>query len=195
MGGQRGPKPLPANVHLLHGNPSKKTAFDLHVEFQPEVELPDCPPWLWPEAKKEWKRLGPVLVENGLISKVDRAAFTLYCQTWSMYVWATKRMTAAMNAAEKARQSAEEKGEVWSGGDGFQIPTSNGNFTYSPYWVAANKASDQVDKFLQSFGLSPSSRARVSVSNNRQAELFGRDGAPAQSEATEPKVKDPWNEL
>ena len=49
--GARGPKPLPANVHLLRSNPSKKSLDDLFNEFNPEVEIPDAPSWMWPEAK------------------------------------------------------------------------------------------------------------------------------------------------
>ena len=35
----------------------------------------------------------------------------------------------------------------------------------------AKQAAEQVDKFLASFGLSPSSRSRVTTSDNRQAPL------------------------
>ena len=50
--GARGPRALPANVHVLRGNPSKKSVGDLMGEFQPEVEIPGAPSWLWAEAKK-----------------------------------------------------------------------------------------------------------------------------------------------
>lgn len=170
--GDRGPKPLPSNVHQLRGNPSKKPQISLLDEFSPDVDIPDCPPWLWAEAKKEWKRITPELERYGLISKIDRAALTLYCQAWSEYVWAKKQLAKKMAEAAKAAEEAEKNGKVYTGGDGFMLPTPNGSFTYSPYWVAANKAADQVDKFLQSFGLSPSSRSRVSVSSNRQGTLF-----------------------
>ena len=51
--GARGPKPLPANVHLLRGNPSKLSNADLVDALQPEVEIPNCPRHLLPEARKE----------------------------------------------------------------------------------------------------------------------------------------------
>jgi len=50
--GLRGPKALPANVHLLRNNPSKKPLASLFDEFRPEVDIPKVPPWLWAEAKK-----------------------------------------------------------------------------------------------------------------------------------------------
>lgn len=180
--GQRGPQPKPANVHLLHGNPSKKPLAALLDEFKPEVEIPDCPGWLWPEAKKEFKRITPELERYGLISLLDRSAIVRYCQAWAEYVWAKKMLARDMKAAEQRRGAfeaaedakvlqAEKVGDTyivkpWTGGDGFMIPTPNGSFTYSPYWVAAKRAGDEVDKCLMAFGLSPAARARVRQSDN-----------------------------
>lgn len=174
--GQRGPASLPGNVHLLRGNPSKKPLGSLFEEFRPEIEIPDCPSWIWPEAKKEWKRITPVLEKYGLISKLDRAALSLYCQAWGEYVWAKKQLARAMKLAEDGRSKALAAGEGWKGGDGFMIPTPNGSFTYSPYWVAAKNAGTEVNRYLAAFGLSPSSRARVSTSDNRQGGLFPEAG-------------------
>jgi P27 family predicted phage terminase small subunit len=164
---------------MLRGNPSKKNFGGLLDEFRPEVEIPDCPSWCWAEAKKEWKRITPELDRYGLVAICDRSALTLYCQAWAEYVWAKKSLARAMKLAEEARSQAAIAGAEYKGGDGFMIPTANGSFTYSPYWVAANRASEQVDKYLASFGLSPSSRGRVSISDNRQASLFGDKGEEA----------------
>lgn len=177
--GQRGPKPLPANVHRLHGNPSRLPASRLVDEVQPEVEIPGCPRHLLPEARKEWRRLTPELQKLGLIAKIDRAALSLYCQAWARLVWAEEQMARAMRLAEEKRAEAEARGEVYEGGDGMTVPTPNGHVTYSPHWVIANKAAQQVDQFLRSFGMSPSSRGRVTASS-RQAELFPTDEQPTQ---------------
>ena len=181
--GQRGPKPLPANVHLLRGNPSKKSMADLSGPVQPDVEIPGCPKHLLPEARKEWKRVGPELEKLGLISQLDRAALALYCQAWAWMVWHEQalqrdvRIAGQKQAEHEARESersaaALAAGETyvptaWTGGDGFMLPTPNGSFTYNPHWVAARKHAAEVDKFLASFGMSPSSRGRVSASSNQ----------------------------
>lgn len=168
-----GRRALPSNVHLLRGNPSKKTTADLIDGLQPEVEIPGCPKHLMPEAKKEWRRITPELERYGLISKLDRSALSLYCQAWARMVWAEEQLTRAMAlAAEKAAEAAA-KGEEWTGGDGMTVPTPNGHMTYSPHWVIANKAAQQVREFLAAFGLSPETRGKVSTSNVRQRELFG----------------------
>ena len=176
--GARGPKPLPANVHMLRGNPSKLPAAQLMDSLQPEIEIPGCPPHLLPEAKKEWKRITPELERYGLISKIDRAALALYCQAWARWVWAERELQRAHGIAEEKRAAAEAAGQVYEGGDGYTLPTRNGHFTYSPHWVIANKAMEQVNKFLADFGMSPSARGRVNPSNLLQRSLpgMGDDG-------------------
>lgn len=170
--GERGPKPKPASVHWLHGNPSKKTAAQLMDSLQPEIELPGCPSHLLPEAKKEYKRITPELIRYGLLSKIDRAALCLYLQSWAELVFAEKVLNRRIKEAAKKAQAAEDKGEVYEGSDGLVEITKNGNLIYSPYWVIANKARQQVDRFLSNFGMSPSSRGRVNPSNHLQRDLF-----------------------
>jgi P27 family predicted phage terminase small subunit len=167
-----GRRALPSNVHLLRGNPSKLSASDLMDSFQPQVEIPDCPRHLWPAAKKEWKRISPELERYGLISKLDRSALALYCQCYARWVWAEEQLTRAMDAAATARAAAEAKGETYTGGDGVTVPTPNGHLGYSPHWVIANRAMEQVNKYLSAFGLEPCSRGKVQQSNNRQSGLF-----------------------
>lgn len=179
--GQRGPQPLPANVHRLRGNPSKLPLGSLLGEFKPDVEIPDSPTWMWPEAKKEWKRLTPELEKYGLVSKLDRGELVRCCMAWAKYVWAEKMLTREMRAASAKRETFEQleadkaaaavaKGEsyqpqMWIGGDGFMVPTPNGALTYSGYWVASRHAGAEYDKLCASFGLNPSSRARVQTSD------------------------------
>lgn len=184
--GTRGPKPLPANVHLLHGNPGKKPLGALFDELRPEVEMPDAPSWMWAEAKKEWKRISDELLKYGLVSKLDRAALVLYVQAWAKMVWAEKQLARAMKLAEQKRLAAEAAGQEYDGGDGIMVKTANGNFTYSHHWVVGRHAATEVNRYLALFGLSPSSRSRVSTSDNRQGALFGEDG---------PAGEDEWNQV
>lgn len=165
MTGTRGPKSAPASLHLLRGNPGNKKPAALLDEFKPNVEIPDCPQWLWEEARAEWDRITPELETYGLISKIDRAALVLYCQAWSEYVWAKRTLGQKMQFAAEGERLAMEQGKEWKGGDGFMIPTVNGNFAYSPYWVAARRAGDEVNKYLIAFGMSPAARARVQQSD------------------------------
>ena len=176
-----GRKPIPNNVHQLHGNPSKKPLHQLMDTLQPEIEIPGCPTHLLPEAKKEWKRITEELKRYGLISKLDRAALCLYVQSWAELVYAEKMLKRNMDIAEKKRDAASAEGREYVGGDGMTEITTNGNIIYSPYWVIANKARHNVDKFLSNFGMSPSARSRVTPSNHLQQPLFPDNaGEPEQ---------------
>lgn len=177
--GLRGPKPLPNNVVQLTGNPGKKPAHRLMDSLQPEIDIPGCPSHLLPEARKEWRRIVPELKRYGLISKLDRAALCLYLSSWAELVHAEKLLNRAIAQADRKRKEAEARGEEYTGGDGITLVTTNGNVIYSPLWVAANKARNQVDKFLANFGMSPSARARVTLSNHLQSSLpFNGDDDP-----------------
>ena len=171
-----GRRALPANVHMLRGNPSKKPVADLVDGLQPEVEIPGCPKHLLPEARKEWRRITPELERYGLVSKLDRSALSLYCQAWARWVWAEEQLARSMAIAEQQRAEAAARGEEWKGGDGMTVPTPTGHMSYSPHWVIANKAAQQVREFLAAFGLSPETRGKVSTSSLRQCELFDDDG-------------------
>lgn len=169
-----GQKPLPDNVRALLGTAPKKSLNDQLDSVNPEVEIPDCPAHLMTEAKIEWRRISQELKELRLIAKIDRAALALYCQAWARWVWAEKRLRVAVKVAEEKRAAFEadplNEGKEFPGGDGYVVVTPNGQLGYSPHWVMANKAMDQVDKFLQSFGLSPSARTRIRPS--AQLDLF-----------------------
>lgn len=148
--------------------------------LQPEIELPGCPAHLLPEARKEYKRITPELLRYGLLSKIDRAALCLYLQSWAELVLAERAMQRKMKVAEIKRAEAEARGEEYEGGDGLVEITKNGNVIYSPYWVIANKARSNVDRYLTNFGMSPSARTRVTPSNHLQVGLFDRDDGESE---------------
>jgi phage terminase small subunit len=168
--GSRGPKPLPANVHLLRGNASKKPIGELVDSIQPPVEIPACPKFLLPAAKKEWRRITPLLYDLGLIAKIDRGTLAIYCAAVAWFEWHEQRLQEdiARVAAARAQWDADpaNAGSAWSGGDGYMIPTANGNWQYNGHWVGKNKAAEQIDKFAANFGGAAAFRARVTPSDN-----------------------------
>lgn len=150
--GQRGPKSLPANVHLLRGNPSKLSASQLRDGVSPTVEIPDYPKHLNGDALKEWKRVSLELAKLGLISKLDRAALSMYCTAWGRYVHAEKKLKEL-------------------GPDGYVSMTPN-KFEVQSVWLnVSNKAMEQCLKYLAEFGMSPAARSRVTPSE-MQPDLF-----------------------
>lgn len=61
----RGRKPKPTAIKELEGNPGKRP---LNAnEPRPERKAPRCPAWLDTEAKREWRRMGKVLEQMGML--------------------------------------------------------------------------------------------------------------------------------
>lgn len=155
--GERGPKTKPAELHLLHGNPSKKNLGALLDDVvRPDVAIPDCPTFLKKEARAEWLRITPHLEQLGLISQIDRAALVGYCDSWGDYAWACKRIQE-LNADDKTG----ERGRIWD--------TPSGYKQISVVQQIKNRALEQCHKFLAEFGMSPAARARVTASDPQLA--------------------------
>ena len=85
---------------------------------------------------------------------LDRAALALYCQAWSRWV--------------RASGEIEENGEV--------LKSKDGNPVQSPWVSLRNGAARDMHKFLAEFGMSPSSRTRVTATRKTpsQSNPFGR---------------------
>lgn len=137
----KGRKPKPSNVHKLHGNPGKRARNT--KEPRPAVCIPKPPKHISRIAKREWRRVTPELEALGIISEIDRSALAAYCQTYARWV------------------SAEEKlakyGEI--------VKSPNGYPIQSPYLGIANTALKFLRDFAAEFGMTPSSRSRVSTTS------------------------------
>jgi len=145
--GRRGPAPQPTNIRILHGNPGKRPLNG--NEPQPRRERPSCPRWLTAEARKEWKRVVPELDRLGVLTIVDRAALTTYCQAWARYVEAEAMLTQ-YGSVLKSNKS-----------DYIQV---------SPYATISKQMALLIKAFCQEFGLTPASRSRISVNKKPEYE-------------------------
>lgn len=114
-------------------------------EPQFEQATCECPVWLPREAKAEWKRVVPQLDKVGLLTGVDRSVLVAYCRAWQDLYLASKALT---------------KEGI------FQIDR-NGIKRRHPAIDIVRGASDQVNRFAQQFGLTPSSRARLEVPDKK----------------------------
>lgn len=163
MAGNRnsGRKPLPANVHAIKGNPSKKSAAELKGGgdgLQVEAKIPPCPAFLTKDARAEWKRLAKDLQTLGLISELDRAELAVYCQAWGDWKFAREKIAAL-----------EDKG--------FVEVTPSGYKQMSAWMQLANRAEERMRKAGSAFGLNPSARASLGAGTLAQGELFPNEQA------------------
>lgn len=154
-----GRKPVPATVHMIRGNPSKKSAAELAAgkaaATKPEGDAPSCPDWLTKDAKAEWRRIVGALVILGLITKIDRAALVAYCVAWGDF--------------KLLREKIDGLGDL-----GFVESTPSGYKQISAWMQAANRAEDRMLKAGALFGLNPSARQSLEV-RLPQGELFPED--------------------
>ena len=172
MIGSRGPLPKPTNLKLIAGNPGKRS-LNLADGINPRVEIPTPPKHLGMAAKKEWKRITPILEELGLISGLDTAALSLYCQSYGRLV----ELETAFNSkvAQQTTQGVDLHEAVLNTSIGV---TPSGYQQQSVIVQLIRSHREEVNRYLAHFGLSPAARARVTPSNYVQPTLPGIEEAP-----------------
>lgn len=131
--------------------------------FRPEVGVPDVPKWLTAEARKAWRRLSSELVRYNLLSKIDRDAFAMLCQTIGR-LEQVERSIAARQAILIAK--AEDPA------DALMDVTPNGLRVQSALYQVLNKEQGKLHRMLETFGLRPDARARVTTAIRAQLQLF-----------------------
>jgi P27 family predicted phage terminase small subunit len=160
----RGRKPLPTHLKLVTGNPGRRP-LELN-EPRPQPALPTVPEHLSDEAKVEWGRLAHELHELGILTRIDRASLAAYCQAYADWAEAEanlrrygKMITSPKRTVTRRRRDGSEVTE-----------TSGGYPMQSPFLAMRNKALELMHKFAIEFGMSPSSRSRVSVKTPGEAD-------------------------
>ena len=135
----RGRKPKPTALKLLEGNPGKRPINQ--NEPQPENKAPRCPSWLEPEAKKEWKRMSKTLESMGVLTQVDGAAFSGYCQAYARW--------------KEAEEFLSKHGTIFK--------TPSGYIQQVPQVSIAQTYLKVMKDFCSEFGLTPAARTRIRV--------------------------------
>ena len=172
--GARGPKAKPAELKLLEGNRGHRPV-NLDQLFRPEVGVPDAPKWLMPGAKKAWRRLSAELVHYNLISKVDRDAFAMLCQT----IGRLELLETSLMAKQALLIERGEDPALAMVGH-----TPNGMQVQGVVYQMLNKEQSKLMGMLESFGLRPDARAKVTTAIRAQLKLFDGGGQPAGSNVT-----------
>lgn len=143
---QRGRKPRPTAIKELEGNPGRRPLNK--NEPKPDKKAPRCPSWLEEEAKKEWKRMGKILEQMGLLTEMDMAAFAGYCQAYARW--------------KEAEEFVTQHGTI--------IRTPNGYLQQVPQVSVAQTNLKIMLKFCEQFGLTPSARSRIAAGEEPQQE-------------------------
>lgn len=167
--GARGPAAKPVELKLLEGNRGHRP-LDVTGLFRPEVGVPDAPKWLTKEAKSAWRRLSVELVHYNLLSKVDREAFAMLCQTIGRLELIERAIAGRMATAVAAGRDPT---------DALLASTPNGLQVQAAIYQVLNREQAKLHQLLAGFGLRPDARAKVSTAIRAQLQLFEGGGGQA----------------
>lgn len=135
--GQRGPRPKPTALRLLHGD--RKDRINDSEPVAPEG-LPECPDETSPAVRAVWDYTLDQLRAMGVVSPADRDALLCYCEAV-----VTHRQASAILARSKVLVKRADS-------DGLMR---------NPALIIQRDAALLVAKFAQHFGLSPSARSEI----------------------------------
>ena len=100
-------------------------------------------------ALAEWKRMGRILLDTGLLGNGDTSALAAYCIAYARWV----------DAENHLQPTVDEEGTLQK--FGVIVKSRYGVLMPSPYLPIANRAMEQMTKLLGEFGMTPASRSRL----------------------------------
>lgn len=149
--GKRGPRPEPTALKILKGNPSKRPLND--DEPLPDPSVPRCPSWLDDEAKAKWKQIVPQLKEMGVLTRIDSDALVMLCTAWSRW----------KDAEEFIEKHGNSYPSYTTDEDGKKVLKNLNQF---PEVTIAKNLYQVVNRLHGEFGMTPSSRSSIKVSDS-----------------------------
>lgn len=135
-----GRTPAPTALKVVRGERPDRINQN---EPRPTVsaKVPTCPAHLSASAKRVWRRLAPELHRAGVLTDWDREALGVWCEAVVIHRQAVEEL-----------QSAE-----------LVITGDNGNQVKNPLLQIVRDSAQTIRAFAGEFGLTPSSRGRISM--------------------------------
>lgn len=131
-----GRKPKPTNLRLIEGNREHRP---IHDDVKPVPLAPSRPDWVDGKAAEIWDEYAPKLERLGILTEIDGLAFGALCVEMAEYI--------------KMRGDATDSVQEFS----------TGARQVAPEITIAHKCLDKARALFAEFGLTPSSRARLSI--------------------------------
>ena len=135
---------------------------------EPQQRLPPAPAHLTGMAKAEWRRMGRLLRDAGLLTALDTIALAAYCMAYVRHVEAEGMLHGPPGYCPSCDPCKEHEDK---GGCrppfhlmpeyGMVIKDRRGRVGPSPYISIANQAMAQILRLLGEFGMTPASRSRI----------------------------------
>lgn len=135
----QGRKPLPTHLKVVRGTlrPGRKNAS----EPKPKADNIRMPAGMSPLAKKHWVTVCKQLKDAQIMTNLDVPALAMYCEAYATWKDATDKITTI--------------GAVVKGPNGYPVR--------SPYLMVAQKSFEQMRSMLTEFGMTPSSRSKITT--------------------------------
>ena len=141
--GKQGRRPKPSALKILEGNPGKRALN--RDEPKPRPIAPPCPRWMTNVAKREWRRVSPILERLTLLTEADGAALAGYCQSYARW----RECEAIVRREGPSYETHTAQGE--------RIVRAHPAVRSGQAYLA------QVRFVCAEFGLTPSSSGRLSI--------------------------------
>jgi P27 family predicted phage terminase small subunit len=138
-----GPAPKPTALKAFEGNRGHRPLNDR--EPIPLAGAPTMPRHLDKDARREWKRLVPILLAMRVLTEADGIALSNLCMAYSVLI----RAQTMMLKSATGRQSS------------LLIKTGSGYIQQSPLLGIINSQMAALTVMLREFGLTPASRSRI----------------------------------
>ena len=135
-------RPKPTAIRILEGNRGKRPLNNKEPKYR--VCIPKPPEILNETGRKEWYRVGRILVKYKVLTEMDKAVFMSYCFSFQILMELCKLIK------EKDMAAILQK-------------TPNGMLVESAISTSANKYYRQMLRSAVELGLTPSSRSRIAT--------------------------------
>jgi P27 family predicted phage terminase small subunit len=140
-----GPPPKPSAIRVLEGMRGHRKLNDR--EPTPLVMEPEMPKHLDAIARREWRRLVPILIRMRVLTEADGVALSNLCTAYSILIKTQRLIDKHEAAGTSALLMKSETGYVYQ----------------SPLLNIVNQQIGIINGLLAQFGMTPASRTRVSV--------------------------------
>lgn len=150
-----GRPPKPTALKVIQGTFQKSRAINEPIVRN--IESPPKPPrWFkdHPTAKKEWRRITPLLIEQGTLAEVDLVALECYCIAYERAIYVEGMITRRQARLEKEGNADKSS---------LTFISPNGYEQQIPEVSIAQQARKECREFLTQFGMTPSSRSRINI--------------------------------
>ena len=149
-----GRKRISNEEHALRGTkpaPATETEPSQVMKARPKM-----PSHLSPEARREWRRILPLLEERNVLSRADSTALGIYCETFARWVAAKKQISE--EGITKVTQALDRNGS----------PITSTKI--HPALKIAENCERSLRACLREFGLTPQSREKVKPTRKPEEE-------------------------